>query len=106
MIGHAGQTGGAFVAGVVDLGRNSGAVVGLADEFMPQDAAKPHVSSCQLQIRRADAREPDAQTDLFSPRDRKWKFVSQADRIILAPKTEHREILEIYGKYVAAGAAN
>jgi hypothetical protein len=59
-----------------------------------------------LQVRRADARKADAQTYLFSPRGREWKLVSQADRIVFAPKTEHGEILEIDGKYVAAGAAN
>jgi hypothetical protein len=59
-----------------------------------------------LQIRGANARETDAHADFLGLRNRRGEVVSQVDGLILAPKPEHEEIQEVYGKWSGPAAAN
>ena len=58
------------MARVIDLGRHPPTVVGQADELVPEDAPKTHITPGQLQIGLADPDQSNREENLAGARRR------------------------------------
>lgn len=92
MVLSARSAGLAGLASVIDLGCDSPAFRGLADEFMAKDTAKAHIPPRDLKVGLADAGPADSDECLSRTNSRIRKVATEVDCVAVEKDASHREI--------------